>query len=319
MPTESTRRGTSGRGLAVAKWGLFCLLLYFVGRALIGQLSSGDLTGVDIRLGWLLAGILAQMLIISQSGWLFHLLLAKLGYHGSWLAVLTIAWIARVGKYLPGKFASVAGVIWMLREEDVPVSVSSGVVLLHQGLTVALGLLISVPLMMWRPVRELVPMPWLWCLMLLAAGVVGLHPRVFFPLSNALLRRLRMSELGSGMPLGDYLPALLLVVAGRIVSGLSLWCVARSVSDVAIGWLPVLTCGAALAGTMGLLAFFAPGGIGVRDGIVLILIGQILGTEGPAVAVIVILARVVQIIAEVFLAAIGLVIRRIRRQRRHFG
>ncbi len=309
------------RGLvSVAGWGLFCLLLFFVGRALIGQLKTGDLTRVDIRFGWLIAAMLAQALIISLGGWLFHILLARFGHRCSWRALLIVAWIARVGKYLPGKLASVAGAIWMLRDEDVPVSVASGMLLLHQGLTVAVGFLISVPLTMWGPVRELLPVPWLWCLVLLATSIVLLHPRVFFPLVNALLRRLRVPDLGPGMRLRDYLPAFLLMVAGRIISGLSLWCVARSVSDVSIGWLPVLTCGAALAGTVGLLSFFAPGGLGVRDGILLILIGQVMGREGPTVAVIVILARVVQIIAEAFLAATGFLMRRrILRRGRHLG
>jgi len=70
----------------------------------------------------------------------------------------------------------------------------------------------------------------------------------------------------------------------------------------------------ALAGSLGLLALFAPAGLGVREGILLIILGPIAGVGTSAIVVI--LARVLSILVELAAAGIGFVVLRTMDQRR---
>jgi uncharacterized membrane protein YbhN (UPF0104 family) len=78
--------------------------------------------------------------------------------------------------------------------------------------------------------------------------------------------------------------------------------VVMSVGDVGWGDVPLLVGGYNLAGVLGLVAFFAPAGLGVREGVLAAFLVPVVG--GPVAASLAILVRVVVVLADVvFLAA----------------
>jgi hypothetical protein len=78
-----------------------------------------------------------------------------------------------------------------------------------------------------------------------------------------------------------------------------------SVVKVPVSVLPILVGIFCLANVVGFLALFAPAGIGVREGILFLALGPLVGA-GMA-SVIVILARLIQTVADIFSAALGLI------------
>ncbi|MHC4294764.1 MAG: lysylphosphatidylglycerol synthase domain-containing protein [Planctomycetota bacterium] len=297
--------------LRICKIVVFLVVLFFVGWALIGRLAALQWDEVDFFFPLLGAAFLCGLLGRSISVLSYRALLRTYSRPPDWVSVMAIAWVSQIGKYVPGKIASIAGAVWLLRRYDVPGFPATSAVLLLHGLVVLVGLIISVPLTLWEPIRQILPAAWMWCSLLLVVGMFCLHPRIFAAAGNFLLRRFRYPELKRIPALRNYAIPVGVGIVQYLLIGVALWCVSNSVTEVSFAYLPLFVSAAALARSIGFLALFAPAGLGVREGILLIILGAIISPGTAAVTVVAI--RLVLTIAEVLLAIIGAMILRVRK------
>jgi hypothetical protein len=300
--------GSTRLAFAVLKAALALGVIGLVAWALIGQFR---------RVPWdqihpaPLPAALSVLCMAGVSGMqlvMFRRLLAAYGHTLPWPATLAAAWIPPLGKYVPGKVASVVGAVVIQRRSGVSGAVAVSVALMLDGLAVVTGLIVSSPLLYWHPaVRDRLPTAWAWAVGLAITGLVALHPRVFSALVNALLRLLRRQPLTAVPPARRMLLPVLAAFGQWLLAGLGLWLMTWSVVDVPVKEIPRFTATAALAMTFSYLALFAPGGLGVREGLYLLALGPVIG---PAAAIVVVAMRVVQTIIELALAGIGAVMLR---------
>jgi hypothetical protein len=286
-----------------AKLTLFSLVLFFVGRALVNRVGAISWETIHFRPGPFVLAVLVQIVSMSMGPVVYRLLLKPMGSTPRWSALFAISWIARAGKYLPGKVAPAVGTVWMFRREGVPVPAATSATLLYQGLTLIIIMITAIPITLWQPVREILPASGLWFLLLIPAALAGLHPKVFFPLANFLLGKVGQPPLNASHRMRDYLAPLAVMGIGQIMAGVTLWLILHSVTPVPLRWLPVCVCGIALAGGAGMLALFAPAGLGVREGVLLVLLDRMMDPSHAAVVVLV--SRLLQTLAEVLMAGIG--------------
>lgn len=291
------------RWLVGAKVALFALVLFFVGRALAHRVAAVSWSTIQFKYGAFLFAVLVQTASMSMGPIVYRLLLQPLGCSPSWAAVFSIAWIARAGKYLPGKVAPAVGTVLMLRREGVPVVAATSVTLLYQVLTLIIVMLTAIPLTLWPPVRDALPASGLWFFLLIPVCFASLHPKVLFPAANFLLGRLGMPTLNASHRMRDYIFPLVVMGIGQLMAGVTLWLILQSVAPVPVRWLPVCIGGIAVAGGAGMLAPFAPAGLGVREGILLVILDRIVDPSHAAVAVL--LSRLLQTLVEVVMAAVG--------------
>ena len=94
------------------------------------------------------------------------------------------------------------------------------------------------------------------------------------------------------------------MLAQWALMGAALWAAARSLTALSPRWIPLFVSSFALAGTLGFLALFAPAGLGVQEGILLVVLAPAL--TGEVVAVTVVAMRLIQTIADAVLAGVGL-------------
>lgn len=288
----------------VLKWVLFVVVLVVVGRVLVERFGEVSWSQITFRPMWLAGALLVTLLALGVGFVPYGLVVGHLGYRPPLLAVMVSLWVAQVGKYLPGKVGSVVGVVWLLRRHRVPMGVSAGAVVMIDGLSVILGMLMAIPLTLSEPVRARFPMAWLWCLLLVVAGVVCLHPRVFGWLCNMVLRRLRQEPLRRLPRIRDLGWPMLALFGQYCLAGFCLWMLARSFTDVGAGTLPLLTSVATLAATVGFLSFFAPGGLGVQEGALIILLDPFIGSSNAAILAVA--SRFIKTAGEALLAGAGL-------------
>jgi len=298
----------------IVKLVIFSVVIFFIARELIGRLTLVPWGEIDFRPSMLIAAALCQALVMVLIGWAYWLLLGSVSFRPPWWIVCAITFVVRLGKYLPGKFASTAGAVWLFRREGVSVPVAAGVTVIAQGLAVVLGLLAAVPLTLWRPVYDRLPLAWLWCGLLVVAGLVCLHPKVFRRMGNFVLAKLGLPLLPNVGRIRDYGWPVGLLVAGQVVAGMGLWLIIRSVTDLPLGWFFLCISAQALAGALGLLALFAPGGLGVREGVLLIILGPIIGAGRSAIVVVG--ARVLMSLVELAAAGVGFVVLYVMGKRR---
>ncbi|MCX5672753.1 MAG: hypothetical protein NTU94_15660, partial [Planctomycetota bacterium] len=94
-----------------------------------------------------------------------------------------------------------------------------------------------------------------------------------------------------------------------LLIGMAFWLAARSVSDVPLARAPFVISASALAVTIGFVAVFAPAGLGVREGLLLLLLATVLGDA--TTALVIVSVRFFQVAVESLLAGVGLLILRL--------
>ena len=288
--------------MRLAAWTICAIVLYFVIRALVRQFQAVQWSQVDFKLLPAAAAVACVFGVSAMQLVARWTLLIAYGYPLNWRVQLPVAWVPQLGKYVPGGIASVGGAVFLLRRHGVPAAIGLSVAVLLDALAVMAGLIVSTPLLLWRPVRERMPLAWLACAAMIVVGVVMLHPRVFVGMLNAALRVIKRPPIAQVPPLSKYLLPVLASFGQWLFAGFGLWFMTMSVTDVSISLIPLFIASAALAMTVSYLMPFTPGGIGIREGLYLIALGP---TIGPRVAIVVVAMRVIQTVIEILLAMIG--------------
>ena len=95
----------------------------------------------------------------------------------------------------------------------------------------------------------------------------------------------------------------LLYIIPGLLQGLGLYLLLLSLGPVEPGSYLAVTGAYYTAGLAGMLAFFAPGGLGVREGILMLVLPLVVPGESAIIAAL--LLRLIMIAAELFLAGIS--------------
>lgn len=275
---------------------LAVVLLWFVGRSLATQWQELRTTGFQVhpQPGWLALSVGLAILTFAVLIQSWGRALAGWGYPLAARPLAEIWFIANLGRYLPGKLWSVAGMVVLATRKGVPAwAATAGAVAIQAiGLgTAAAVVLVTLP----------GSMPGLR--IALAVGVAGLILLCLaWESPIALLRRWspRLEDL-KPLPPGALASSTALTLAGWLGYGASFWALSRG-----LGQPPVLSLGAATGGfalgyTIGLLALFAPGGAVVREAVLVALLAPSLG-PGPAL-LLSLASRLVLTVAELAAAA----------------
>jgi hypothetical protein len=294
---------------AIVKWGLLAAVLAFVGRALYHDFS--EVRWSEIRfdaalMALAVASVAAARAIVFLP---YALLVGRFGHRPPWSGMIGAVWVSQVARYVPGKVSSVVSMALALRRYGVPDQVAAGTLVIVDGLSVVIGMLVAIPITLWEPVRQFLPMAWLWCAVGMAAALVCLHPRVFGTVGNFLLVRIGYKPFASLPRMRDYVRPALALALTYVLFGVGYWLMARSLgAEAAPADLPIFICAVTVVLIGGFLAFFAPAGLGVQEGLLLLVLGPMIG-GGPA-AIIAVLMRLLQTVTEAGLGAVGLVLLR---------
>ena len=236
---------------------------------------------IDWRLapGWLALSVAAVLTSYAVLVWAWRLVVVSQHQRLPYWEAARIWALASLGKYLPGKVWSVAGA-WVLAQRagvDPSVAVLSALVL--QALAIASGVMVGT-----GPVAISFSGEGAWLPM--AAGVAGLVATVgLWGLSSArmmrIVRRLAPARLGALRPLrrGTLAVALAANLVAWLGYGLALWLLARSIlPDMALG-LPTAVGVFAAAYTVGFVMLIAPGGVGPRESVLVLLTMPVVGPK----------------------------------------
>ncbi len=292
----------------IVKCALLAVVLFFVGRALLNRM--GNLSWEDVRLDPILVALAIACILTGKllAVGAYRTLLKSFSKPPGWPAMAAITWVPPLGKYLPGKVASIAGAVWLLGKQGLSVPMATSIVLMLSGLSLLVGAIIAMTLALGRFAYLVPTVVRVGCAMLVIIGLICLHPKVFGPVANFFLRLLRRQPLKELPRLRDLVLPLILTAGNWILSGIALLLTARSLTGVSLDLAPLFVAAQALALIAGFLAFFAPGGIGVREGILLGILAPVIG-GGPA-GIVALTIRLFQTATDIFVAGIGLIILR---------
>jgi uncharacterized membrane protein YbhN (UPF0104 family) len=285
-----------------------CLILFFMIRALRSELARLGTYQFTIS-AWRVAaafGVFAVLFPVYGAIW--QLILAKFGYRLSYRKSLRIWLVSQAGRYVPGKVWFALGRIYLAEREGVPKAVTTvatglELVLVLGSSLVAFGLASAARGSLGRH-------PYAWCLVLVPAIVVGVHPRIV----SAVLGRLRKGSGELRMKYRDVLALLAAYVACWCLYGVGFHLVATAVRlsgpgapsapALGLGLAPEMIAVNALSWTVGFVSLLTPAGLGVREGVAFSMLSKFL--DKPYPTLVPLAARVWVTVAEV--VAIGLAV-----------
>jgi uncharacterized membrane protein YbhN (UPF0104 family) len=275
------------------------IISYFIGKSISSQWVQIRHYHWKLHYGWLLCSAALFWVITFHLLILWRYLLYKVsGRKMRLVTAFRITVLANLGKYIPGKVWTVLGMFYMLNREGYSTTTALACSVLHQGFTLAAGM-VFIPMILGE---EILPgMPLLLLSIGAAISVLILYPPVFRRLLNLGLRILRREPIDVTLTFGQSIVLFLLYMFSWIMYGTTFWCLLHGLSIQSIPyWKTVASYGAAYL--LGFVALFAPGGLGVREGILTVLMAGIL--EPGIAALVAVVARLWMTLLEVSQVAV---------------
>jgi uncharacterized membrane protein YbhN (UPF0104 family) len=236
--------------------------------------------------------------------WAWYLITFKLNIAISFSETLENWFYSQLGKYLPGKVWLLLSRFYFYESKGKSKKAISMALYFETATVIGAGYLIFLaalilhneiwPLSSWRQSG------WLFPLLLL--GLVSLHPRVLQRILNWVLLRFKREPLSLSISYPDILWILFVCIISWIVGGVGFYFFVNSVFPVAPQYILFLTGALAISSTLGLIALFAPSGLGVREGALVYLLSFMMTT--PVAVIISVLTRIWMTLIEIGLIGV---------------
>lgn len=295
-PTRSSRRALAlptVAGLAIA-----AVCLYFVVRTLVDQWDEVSDHVADANLGWLAVGFVLACAAMTWIAWCWDDVMCVLGHRPGRRKAVAWYYAGELGKYVPGGIWTIIGRAELARRGGIARSRAYPSVLLSLvALYTAGGAMVAVlvPLDLAQQSESKAALA---LLLVLPAGVLGLHPKVL-TWGRDLVSKVTKRELD--LPIPPWRDSLVLVARYLPTWGLvwgSTWAVTLAFADDA----DLLSIGAAtmLSWVGGFVIVLVPAGAGVREAIFV----AASGLSGGLAATVAITTRMLFLLADLLGAAV---------------
>ncbi|MBL7039241.1 MAG: flippase-like domain-containing protein [Pirellulaceae bacterium] len=312
MTAEQT--SNKKRIIAIAKLLFRLTILVLVGIGIwetvvkaLAELEEQKFALSQIQPWWLLVAGLVYLVGMAPCWRFWHRTLHAMGQRPRWLESLRAFYIGHLGKYVPGKALVVILRTGLIRSNRVDTSVAATSVFVETLTMMAVGAFVSAAILgaMYRDKTGLLLLA---IVLMLCAGGPTLPP-IFRRLVRLVGVKKVNPDIDSALAGLDFRLmsfGWVTVALGWCLLGLSLWLTLRAIPTttlrpVSLEHFPLVTACVALAMVAGFLSLL-PGGIGVREFVVMELLKEPFGEAAAVVSAI--LLRLVWLLAELLLAGV---------------
>lgn len=165
---------------------------------------------------------------------------------------------------MPGSVLYVLARLLLSERFGVPRRVTLASIIYEQALSVAAAAGVATWFFIGHPDLQGQPLRWA-VLLIIPLALAVLHPRVFGPLVNRLFALFGREPLPATIGFSGVVGMLAFFAANWALMGLAVYCVARSVTVLALSDLPVVGSAQAIGYVAAVASMVAPAGLGVRD------------------------------------------------------
>ena len=264
-----------------AKWGIVVAIFIFLGKTVWENWALVKEASFTFRILPLFSATFLFALSYFIQIWAWYLITVKLNVAISYRETLIIWFFSQLGKYLPGK-------VWLLLSrfylyESKGKSKNEIMISLYfetMTMVVAAGLLFLASLLFSRNLHSTYSgFVYGGAILLFLVTFFLLHPKVLLKIFNPLLVFLKRDPISISLSYSDVLWILGVCVLCWIVGGIGFSLFIHSVFTISSESFLFLTGALAISSTLGLLALFAPSGLGVREGVLVYLLSSIMPTS----------------------------------------
>jgi uncharacterized membrane protein YbhN (UPF0104 family) len=291
------------------------LIFYFLGRQLVEHWQQVTEYEWQINVYYLLAALVSVIFTFFVFSSVWRIIVLSLDKDVSYRKSFKIAYLANLGRYIPGKIWQMFGMIYLAKKEGVTEEEAVTSFGLSQIFAIPSGLLSGLVFLGLYPgvLDEYSKIPFLTTGVIIVAAaifvvslLVVFYPRLMESAFNRIIKiikrqpiRLRMNKSLAAAIYGGYFLAWSLY-------GFSFWLFVKGITVQATALLPMAGI-FIIAYQIGYLFLLAPGGVGPREAMMTMLLAPFFGPGVPAA--IAIAARLWLIVAETVSALIALKIK----------
>jgi glycosyltransferase 2 family protein len=224
----------------------------------------------DLDVGLSIAAVALIACAIAASALVWRILVVGSGVDLPASESVRIVALSQLGKYIPGGIWQPLGQVGLARRAGVGVALASVTAAIFMVLTAA-GALVAGPVLL---ALSHAAGAFVWLLALAPASMVVVHPAV-------IRRCLKLAARAARRPvpdIADVSPALVARAFAAILPvwllyGTSVWLGARAIGLADAGDWTLISGAFAIAWVIGFLALPVPGGLGIREAILLLILG----------------------------------------------
>jgi uncharacterized membrane protein YbhN (UPF0104 family) len=263
---------------AVARWAIVLLIFLFIGRSLVVNWDELSQVELHFDIALLVLSMVILFLWMLGQALIWHLLTVTNGVGIRPTRAIAAWFYSQLGKYLPGKIFLYLGRLHFYVREGKgagPVTVAFGVEMVGNFAASIFMVLVAV---MTADVPALDPYRWLLVVALIGL-LASLHPRLIGWLVALAAKVLRRKPFQITMGYGQLLRYVGLYVVNWLVFGLALYVFIRSFYPLEFSSIVYLAGAFSFASMVGILAVFAPSGLGVREGVLAVFLNQVMPTS----------------------------------------
>ncbi|HEX4721502.1 MAG TPA: lysylphosphatidylglycerol synthase transmembrane domain-containing protein [Pseudonocardiaceae bacterium] len=302
--TTALRRIVTGRPV---RWGFVAATIGLGGWAVAREWSGVRTALVDIGPLAAIAALGAVLVAMVAAMQIWRVLLAALGSPLPVRAAARVVFVGQLGKYLPGSVWPVLAQMELATAHHVPRTRSATASVLTMLVSLLGGLLTALFTLPFVIGRSGGPTPYLWTFVAAPVILAALHPRILNPILTALLKLARRPPLERPLTGRAISVALAWSLVSWVLYGLQIWLLATRIGVTdgsSTGTVLLLAAGGfAFAWSVGFLVVFAPAGAGVREVLLVALLGPVLGTGGATAIALV--SRVLMTVGDLATAAVS--------------
>jgi glycosyltransferase 2 family protein len=286
--SPSTRRWQNGLRL-VATLAALGIVLFFLGRVLYTNWAQVRQYEWHVGLPWLIVSFVALIASYLVDIAVWRQAITRMGEHIPFAHAIRLWFAAGLAKYIPGTVWQFVGWFYLAQREGVSTIAAGTSIVLTQALSALAGVLLAAGAFMAGGasgdlIREL-----LLLFAVLGLGVIVLQPRIVFGLLNWGLARVGRQPIDINLSFRDLASIFIFYLLSYSLWGLALFLFTNSMAPVAWSRFPPFLGVFPAAYALGLVAPFAPAGLGVREGVLTYLLSFFMPL--PIATVIALLAR----------------------------
>ena len=258
---------------------IILVIFYFLIKNLISNWNQVKDFDWKFDYALLIISFVLQMMALFWLVKIWQRMLRHTGSSVSYLKLFKVWFFTNLGKYLPGKVWQFLGMIYMLEKEGVPRQNSFSTGVLAQAFSVISGLFISV-LFLGADLyaRFFSQKPGLMLagvVLCIAILVVLCYPKTLEKIVNWGLRILKKEKISLDISIKDVIIYILSYSLSWLLFGLAFLIFVKAMTKADFNMYFTLTGAFAFSLNIGFLALFTPGGIGVREGILVFLLSSL--------------------------------------------
>ena len=247
---------------------LLAIIFWYIGKSITGNLDkieNIEIAGFDPKYMFFSVITLFISLLYPVFAWKF--LIFSLGEKINTLSALRVWFISNLGRYVPGKILQFAGLVYFSGREGVNKSRAFQSVLYSQITANGLGIFMGLTLLTLNSGSNKFPNEFHLSLIIAAVFIIILwFPSLFLRSSNYFLERMKKQKFEQTLTRKNYLIYILLQLINWFVMSFSFILLINSYTTLSVTKHPEVLFILPISWTLGLIAIFAPGGLGVREG-----------------------------------------------------